>query len=80
MKWTQETARLFHETMREELGDAYSAPVEDAFTDLFNLFNGALVKADEDAVPSATDKQIIRDMMKVLKVQNNNVGAKMLLR
>jgi len=76
----EETARLFHETMREELGDAYSAPVEDAFTDLFNLFNGALVKADEDAVPSATDKQIIRDMMKVLKVQNNNVGAKMLLR
>ena len=66
--------------MREELGAAYSAPVENAFTDLFNWVNGVLANADQDSVPTAFDKQIMRDNMNVLKAQKNNVGAKILLR
>ena len=66
--------------MHEELGAVYSADVKDAFTTLFGYVNEVLAKADGDNVPTDFDKQIMRDNMNVIKQQNNNIGAKILLK
>jgi len=75
-----ETTRIFNEVMQEELGAVYSADVQDAFTTLFGYVNEVLAKADGDNVPTDFDKQIMRDNMNVIKQQNNNIGAKILLK
>jgi len=73
-----ETTRLFHEVMAEELGSAYPAEAKAAFDALLNFVHDILVKADAETVPTAEDKQIMKDNMNILK--DSNIGAKILLK
>jgi hypothetical protein len=75
-----ETTRLFHEVMAEELGAVYTPEVKAAFTELFNLVYGVMAKANDDVTPTAQDKQIIRDNINILKAQKSNYGAKTMLK
>ena len=66
--------------MYEELGEVYTYEVKDAFSTLFAYVNQVLVKANDDTILSEADKQVMRDSMKVVQKQNNNIGSKILLK
>jgi hypothetical protein len=75
-----ETTRLFNEVMAEELGAAFTPEVKSAFTELLDWVHSVLAKANDDGVPTAQDKQIIRDNINILKAKKSNWGAKTMLK
>lgn len=75
-----ETSRLLNEVMSEELASVYTAEVAAAFTTLFDHVSKTLAKANDNAAPTAADKQIVKDSMIAIKAQDGNIGSRMLIK